>query len=562
MKGSYYCSLFFRMYWLFLLTLAVGQNLSESANFTTGPRKAALVRLANEDLTLVRANILVILDLIPPVEIQNALFQAKVLLNAAIIRNKDYEHGKIFQFRIKSVNETIFHAQNTFKMFPGKINRTKRAWFDAIGNFLKLATGVATEKDLDLLREEVSESQQASLSKLQLNQNVLTASIASLTKAAVFQRNLLLIEKNRNMLWQRISNSIDLASELANVASTLTLQYKILTDQLEQGIIPDVVKDQGNLQSIFEETVKKFPNLTLDSKLVSIKGTSMHFKYILCYPVVGVVRYNLYEILPWPLRSGNKLFYIANAQKYIGISEKNYFTSSIIPNCKISNNATVCTTDLTLFENTYSTCSRDILFNNPKWNFSCSFHKFLNEKFHIIKSRGSYIISFFEPTKVVVTCNNRKVFKTIEGYVILNPPCVLKSDLVFVSTDINYKLQTKNSIFSWNNFFLFDLSFDTNFTVPEIKDDDFSKLNETLNKVVQISKRNLTYLHISSKKLQKHVYVSNYISFSLSAFALLIFIFLSIVLIVFKCRKRYKVKNQECCVHSTHELMQRLNIKE
>ena len=541
------------------MALVAAQNPSERPTNFTEAREAALVRLARQDITLVSAKVLVILDLVPPKDIQNAIFQAKVLLSAANLRNEDYEHGKIFQFRIESVNETIFHVQNTFNLFPSKISRSKRAWFDAIGNFLKLATGVATQHDLDLLRDEVSDSQQMSLTKLQLNQEVLMTSITSLTKASIFQRNLLLIEKNRNMLWQRISNSINLASDLTNVASTLTLQYKVLTDQLNRGIIPDLVKDQNNLQTIFEETVKKFPNLTLDPKLVSIKSTSINFKYVLVYPVVGVERYSLYEILPWPFKSGANMLLVSNAERYIGISKINYFTSPVIPNCENSNNVTVCTTDLTLYDKNYSTCARDLLLNISKWNFSCSFNKFLYEKFHIIKSNGSYIISFFEPTEIIVTCSNRKVFKRIEGYVILNPPCILKSDLIFVSTDINYKMRTMNSIFSWNKFYLIDLSFNSNFTVPEVMEDDFVKLNETLNKVVKISKENLTYLHTSSKDLQKHVHVSNFINFSLSATALLIIIFFAIAFIIFKCKMRYNNKNQVCCVHSAFELKQRLN---
>ena len=552
----------YSLLFLILLTGVASQNLSESDQDFTGNKQAALVRLTEKDVTLVSAKILVMLDLVPPVDINNALLQAQLLLSAADTRNKKYVHGNIFQLRIKSVNETIFHAQNTFKMFPSKISRSKRAWFDAIGNFLKLATGVATEHDLDLLREEVSESQQLSLTKLKLNQNVLMTSIASLTKASILQRNLLLIEKNRNTLWQRISNSINLASDLTNVASTLTLQYRILTEQLERGIIPNLVKDQSNLQTIFEETVKKFPNLTLDPNLVSIKGTSINFKYVLVYPVVGVDRYNLYEILPWPFKSGTNMLLVSNAEKYIGISETNYFTSPVIPSCENSGNVTVCSTDLKIYDNLYSTCSRDLLLNIAKLNSSCDFHKYLNTKFHIIKSSGSYVISFFEPTDIIVTCSDRKIFKRIEGYVILNPPCVLKSDLVFVSTDIHFRMRTMNSIFSWNKFHIIDLSFNSNFTVPEVMEDDFVKLNETLNKVVKISKENLTRLHTSSQNLQKHVHVSNFINFSLSAFALLIIIFVSIAFIVFICKMRYKVKNQECCVHSSYELKQRLNSKE
>ena len=59
---------------------------------------------------------------------------------------------------------------------------------------------------MDLLRKEVTETSQLSLTKLELNQNVLMTSIASLTKASVLQRNLLLVEKNRNMLGIKARN--------------------------------------------------------------------------------------------------------------------------------------------------------------------------------------------------------------------------------------------------------------------------------------------------------------------------------------------------------------------
>ena len=401
----------YSLLFLILLTGMATQNLTGMAINFTGSREAALVRLMEEDVTLVSAKILVMLDLFPPMDIKNALLQAQLLLSAAIVRNNKYEHGKIFQLRIKSVNESIFHARNTFKLFPSKISRSKRAWFDAIGNFLKLATGVATEHDLDLLRKEVTETSQLSLTKLELNQNVLMTSIASLTKASVLQRNLLLVEKNRNMLWQRISNSISLASDLTNVASTLTLQYRILTEQLDRGIIPKLIKDQSNLRTIFEETVNKFPNLTLDPNLVSIKGTSINFKYVLVYPVVGIDRYNLYEILPWPFKSGTNMLMVSNAEKYIGLSKTNYFTSSVIPSCENSGNVTVCSMNLKIYDNQYSTCSRDLLLNITKLNYSCNFIKYRNSNFHIIKSSGSYIISFFDPTDIIVTCSDRKIFE-------------------------------------------------------------------------------------------------------------------------------------------------------
>ena len=111
----------YSLLFLILLTGVASQNLSESDQDFTGKKPEALVHLTENDVTLVSAKILVMLDLVPPVDINNALSQAQLLLSAADTRTKKYVHGNIFQLRIKSVNETIFQAQNTFKCFLVKL---------------------------------------------------------------------------------------------------------------------------------------------------------------------------------------------------------------------------------------------------------------------------------------------------------------------------------------------------------------------------------------------------------------------------------------------------------
>ena len=73
----------YSLLFLILLTGVASQNLSESDQNFTGNKQAALVRLTEKDVTLVSAKILVMLDLVPPVDINNALLQAQLLLSAA-----------------------------------------------------------------------------------------------------------------------------------------------------------------------------------------------------------------------------------------------------------------------------------------------------------------------------------------------------------------------------------------------------------------------------------------------------------------------------------------------
>ena len=75
------------------MSLVAAQNLSEKPTNLTGSREAALVRLTSENITLVNTEILVILDLVPPKDIQDAIYQARVLLTAAKLKNENFEHA-------------------------------------------------------------------------------------------------------------------------------------------------------------------------------------------------------------------------------------------------------------------------------------------------------------------------------------------------------------------------------------------------------------------------------------------------------------------------------------
>ena len=97
-----------------------------------------------------------LLEIIPSCSINMTLERADMLLKLTI--NKVLEHTKtsFINLRIEAVEETIQMLRDTFERFHNSSysSRTKRAWLDLVGNFLKTVFGVATEKDVKLMKLE------------------------------------------------------------------------------------------------------------------------------------------------------------------------------------------------------------------------------------------------------------------------------------------------------------------------------------------------------------------------------------------------------------------------
>ena len=69
----------YSLLFLILLTGVAAQNLPERPSNFTGSREAALVCLTGEDITLVNAKILVMLDLVPPIDIETAVTSSTII---------------------------------------------------------------------------------------------------------------------------------------------------------------------------------------------------------------------------------------------------------------------------------------------------------------------------------------------------------------------------------------------------------------------------------------------------------------------------------------------------
>ena len=495
-----------------------------------------------------------ILELRVPVEAQEALVEAKRLL--AITNNKtiDYTWGEIPKLRIKAIESSILHLNATHKSI-----RSKRGWFDILGEFLKISTGVATEKDLKLIKEMFVDSNEKinlNIDKIFVHNKILTEAIQKLTNASIIHKNLLLETTNRDFLWHRISDAVSLASELVQLSETFTLQYKYLIDKLQAGVIPESIKEK----SVFAEIVnKKNSSLSQESwgiDFMSIKQTKNLNKFVIKVPILSNETYQFYEICPCPLKTKNKAFVIAdNYERFVGVSNNSYFVTNSKPSCRDLDDKkfSLCTTNLKFYDLNVGSCSLNIVKNLR--NTNCHLKRYRgSELFFVDKSKETYIIKFFNYTKIAVTCSGKISFKNLKGVAIINPPCSLKSKLLSVATNNKIYEKTEISLQNWGTSHFFDSNLQLNeieFTNEEIE--KIKTLNETLEETLKMN-----FTEIQNEKIRYKIILKNH--FIINYTIIVIIVLVGVTITTCWTIKRYRKKrltpkipnkNELCCVHPT-----------
>ena len=464
------------------------------ADRTIRVNKLGVAMPAPTPIKLLRREVLVMLELAIPVEAEEALDGAQNLLDIAKNKTEGYTYKNIPILRIEAIRSSIEHLNTTHKNITV---RKKRGWFDIVGKFLKYTTGVATESDVKLLKSQFMTNHKdldLSLHKIIINNRVLTNAMKKLVNASIIQKNLLLSTIDRDVLWHRISNTINLAADLVQLSATLSIQYKWMVDQLRMGILPKFVLDNKTVSKILEN--KDLNNV--DSNFISVKPTNKLQKFIVKIPILSNETFTFFEVSPCPIKEiSNKALVMVSDQSYkrfVGISNSSFFETSKLPECRKSSskaNYSLCAINIKLFHLSVRSCSKDIILNitEPK----CHLSRYRgNEKFFIEKSNESYIIKFFEYTEITVTCRNKKSYRKMKGIVILNPPCLLRSALVTVATNNKIYAKENVKIDNWDTSHFFDSTLqlgEITFSNEEIN--KINILNKTLEDTLKINLTNI-----------------------------------------------------------------------
>ena len=169
--------------------------------------------------------------------------QAKMVLETITTQMDDQKshHAmkleyEIFMNRKVSLNISLVHLSNNLLegIYHPMENRTKRALLDIGGKLLQGIFGVATEIDIDMLRDRFNNSTKkllTSQNKIIVFTNVLKNPILNLSKAMIVQ-NELLHQFKKNEFKLRMMNTMSLVGESVSLIHVLLNEYQNLIEKL------------------------------------------------------------------------------------------------------------------------------------------------------------------------------------------------------------------------------------------------------------------------------------------------------------------------------------------
>ena len=511
----------------------------------------------------------VMLEILPSASINNTLEEARLLLQLAKTKASQHSKTSFINLRIEAIEETIQMLRDTFERFHNGSysSRTKRAWLDLGGNFLKTVFGVATEKDVQLIKLENkkdTDNIKIALNKMSIDNQILKTSIRKLAEAIEMQYNFLdenIFHVSQSTFnYMHIMNALSLASDTLFLGNILTLQYKEISSSLNRGIIPPNIISTKIIEKIINEGKINFPDniFSVDLKNVNevleqveIKKTKDIFKYILYFPMVSDTIYSIYKIMPLPVAYQNKFFIIKNNEEFIGIGNKNYFVSNELPVCKGYDRVKVCNVDLKLFRLNVSSCALDIVLK--KQNTICPMEQYVKSSSSFIGKLGeSWYVIFYSDTDVIITCRNKRTIRSMAGLIKISPPCKLSTKEFELSTKIEDNSNFKISK-SWHEIKVFDINnISDHEKINDRQFENFVKINKTLEIIVKNSKENISNFVIENA--DRNFYYKMHFSVNYTLFLVILLILGCIGVLIFKKYKKESVQQstEEMSLHENH----------
>ena len=116
--------------------------------------KYAVITKRRAPTKLQNAELACVLEVVIPRDAKTALSRAESLLITAYNKTVDYNWQNLPRLRIDAVNSSINLLKETQNSL--QTSRARRGWFDIIGQFLHISTGVATDKDINMFVISIS----------------------------------------------------------------------------------------------------------------------------------------------------------------------------------------------------------------------------------------------------------------------------------------------------------------------------------------------------------------------------------------------------------------------
>ena len=278
-----------------------------------------------------------------------------------------HSHMQIIENQIPKLKA----KDNNLKDLVGHHKRTKRGWFNIVGNAVKVITGNLDDNDAKFYNEainkvEANERETTSLlkSQIQVVQSTITNFNESINKLHTAEET---FNYNINQI-RNYTGNIENERKIAKIEGILSKHLSLLTliinevdselDNLIDAVLfakssalhPKILSPKQFIKELQTTSHALSPGLSypfpleyeIAHELLNLIDLHVYFLdnkliFIIENPLVTETLYNLYKLLPLPVQKSNNLhIFIQPSEKYLGISQLKvqYSPLSDLNNCK------------------------------------------------------------------------------------------------------------------------------------------------------------------------------------------------------------------------------------
>ena len=414
-----------------------------------------------------------------------------------------------FITRSAALQDTITVINNTF--YDKVTNfRNKRAFIDVGGDLLSSIFGVATNKQLELVKNHFNDRllpMELSIKSISLETKLLRSTLLALTKTIKVQVDLLERNLRKMLLPAQINQVLNLASDIIFYTGQIVSNERSIIASLNNNLLPNIFDDH-TLNITIRDGLAKFPNskfplspsnYSLLKNIVQIERSISPREFVILIPFVSKDSFSRYELIPLPLLKKNIPVVVQNVLRFVGISRTMFFESNSNLVCNEVGN--FCEGNPILHSLDMDSCSLQLVRNKSPKNCIMDNLNFQHNKPYIQTSLKNSYIFFQTVTPIEVDCGPKSKEIFTKGNYKLSKACSLKSETftlpAFKEAVFSHPVFFNNN---HNNTFLKNLS--TLQFVPQFSDEKvFDDLAVNLTNLQNIQNRNFSILEVNSSKI-------------------------------------------------------------
>ena len=340
--------------------------------------------------------------------------------------------------------QTLNHVQERLEMaykemeFQEKLSRRhRRSWFDLGGKGLKIALGVATMRDIEIVRSSLqkgTERLDILDQAIDVRFNQLQASALELGDTLSALVNATRYEVARIQGTEQLSRRYNLISDLITSVETelsyyLQVHHILLSTQLHSPTRDQMIE---KALALARKVIPHGEHLAISplsstwtqaKRLITIEETRQFSTFAVRIPVVHTAEFHVYEVSPTPVRTKGSWMLPVPCRRYLAKSNEGFFETE-----RLDCNRWYCPQtkeDLILHHN--PTCTADIVAGTPQLP-RCQWTPTPRSDVWLTDLGTFWIIHLMAPSPVRISCGrNVTNYHAISGSLIISQACSLVS---------------------------------------------------------------------------------------------------------------------------------------